>query len=275
MTSQVLIEDFYPYSYTPESRYGHGRPGHAQIEELLSRSHARYGEILGAFAELTPDFLAIPAQESAARPGQPYWCNKWLPGLDAATLYGFIAAFKPKLYCEVGSGHSTRFAAAARRLHSPHTHILSIDPAPRAEIAALADTRVPQPLQACDPALFAQLEANDIFFLDGSHRVLQNSDVSVFFLEILPALKPGVVIHIHDIFWPADYPPHWQGRMYSEQYMLGMLLLYAADAFEILMPNAYVSKQADLKGLLDPLWKAPAVQGIAPGGGGFWMRKRF
>jgi hypothetical protein len=55
--------------------------------------------------------------------------------------------------------------------------------------------------------------------------------------------------------------------------MLGMLLLYAMDRFEILMPNAYVSKQPDLKSLLDPLWNAPSVKGIAPGGGGFWMRK--
>ena len=274
MASQVLIEDFYPYSYTPEARYGHGRPVHAQIDAVLAASRARYAEILSAFADLTPDFLRIPAQEADARAGQPYWCNGWLPGLDAATLYGFIAAFKPKLYCEVGSGHSTRFAAEAKRVHSPHTHILSIDPAPRAEIAALADTRVDRPLQDCDPALFALLEPNDIFFLDGSHRVLQNSDVSVFFLEVLQVLKPGVVIHIHDIFWPADYPPHWQARMYSEQYMLGLLLLYAADKFEVLMPNAWVSKQPALKALLDPLWKAPAVQGIAAGGGGFWMRKR-
>jgi hypothetical protein len=274
MTSQVLIEDFYPYSYTPESRYGHGRPAHAQIEAVLARSHARYAEILGAFADLTPDFLKIPAQESGALPDQPYWCNQWLPGLDAATLYGFIAAFKPRIYCEVGSGHSTRFAAEARRVHSPQTHIISIDPAPRAEIAGLADTRVPKPLQECDPAMFALLEADDIFFLDGSHRVLQNSDVSVFFLEVLQVLKPGVVIHIHDIFWPADYPPHWQRRMYSEQYMLGLLLLYGMDRFEILMPNAYVCKQPDLRGLLDPLWTAPSVQGIAASGGSFWMRKR-
>lgn len=274
MTSQVLIEDFYPYSYTPETRYGHGRPVHARIEQILARSSAHYAEILRAFADLTPDFLQIPAQEQDARPDQPFWCNKWLPGLDAVTLYGFIAALKPRIYCEVGSGHSTRFAAEARRRHSPHTHIFSIDPAPRAEIAALADTRVDKPLQECDPAMFSHLEANDIFFLDGSHRVLQNSDVSVFFLEVLDVLKPGVVIHIHDIFWPADYPPHWQGRMYSEQYMLGLLLLYGMDRFEILMPNAYVAKQPDLKGLLDRLWTAPSVQGIAPGGGGFWMRKR-
>jgi hypothetical protein len=185
-----------------------------------------------------------------------------------------VATGEPQTYCEIGSGNSTKFAALARRSHSPATRFISIDPVPRAEVDLLCDMVIRQPLQECELSIFESLRAGDILFLDGSHRVLQNSDVNVFFLEVLPEIQPGVLIHIHDISWLWDYPSVWSKRMYSEQYMLGVLLLYSADSFEILLPNAYVSSHPDLMSMFDLLWKAPALQGIQAWGGSFWFRKR-
>jgi hypothetical protein len=79
-----------------------------------------------------------------------------------------------------------------------------LDPEPRAQIDALCDTSIRRRLEDCDLSMFDQLEAGDILFFDGSHRVFTNSDVTVFFLELMPRLKPGVIVHIHDIFLPCS-----------------------------------------------------------------------
>jgi hypothetical protein len=208
-----------------------------------------------------------------ANPHAPHWLNGFLPGLDGISLYGIVASRRPKRFYEIGSGNSTNFAAAARRAHSPSTSIVSIDPAPRAEVDTLCDVVIRRALQDCDLTLFADLEPGDVLFLDGSHRVLQNSDVAIFFLEILPALRPGVLVHVHDIFWPADYPIEWAQRMYSEQYMLGMLLLFAEQSFEVLLPNAYVSWYEGLVGLFEPVWSAPHLLGTERHGCSFWFTR--
>ena len=65
-----------------------------------------------------------------------------------------------------------------------------------------------------------------------------NSDVAVFFLDILPNLAPGVVVHIHDVFLPDDYPPQWIERYYSEQYLLACYLLAESTKFDVILPNS-------------------------------------
>jgi len=272
--ASIEVEDFYEYSYRPQSRYGHGRPVHPQIAHLLAANHASYERQLRDFLRFLPQLLRIPIRNDPLLPQAPHWVNGFIPGLDAVAIYGLIASRQPRVFCEIGSGNSTKFAAAARHAHSPATTLLSIDPAPRADISRLCDRTIASPLQDCDLALFSELKAGDILFLDGSHRILQNSDVAVFFLEILPQLAPGVLVHIHDIYWPLDYPDEWGQRMYSEQYMLGLLLLFATDRFEVILPNSYISNCTDLCSILDPLWGASHLAGIEPFGGSFWFSKR-
>jgi hypothetical protein len=272
--SNVYIEDFYPYSYTPIPRYGHGKPWHLQIERILAKGAVRYGELLDRFTPFTDELLKIGMDANPSSPHRPHWNNGFFPGLDAVAIYGMTAIYKPRTFIEIGSGNSTKFAAAAKTAHSPDTKIISIDPAPRAEINDICDTVVRQPLQDCDQQLFGTLEAGDFLFLDGSHRVLQNSDVSVFFLEILPMLKPGVVVHIHDIFWPDDYPAAYMKRMYSEQYMLGVMLLFAESSIDVMLPNAYISSQRHLVSRFDDIWNAEHLKGIEPWGGSFWFSKK-
>jgi hypothetical protein len=187
-------------------------------------------------------------------PESPYWLNGYCSGLDAFALSGFIVSRRPRRIVEVGSGMSTLFARHAVRKSGLPTTIISIDPEPRAAIDAVCDQVIRTRLEECDPGLFSALEPGDILFFDGSHRVFTNNDTVALFLDIMPELPPGVLLHIHDIFWPADYPPAWNRRFYSEQYMLAVALLYG-DRLTPLLSSAFASADAELRrkveGLLD------------------------
>ena len=115
--------------------------------------------------------------------------------------------------------------------------------------------------------------------------VFTNSDVAVIFLEVLPRLQPGVLVHLHDIFLPYDYPPEWRDRYYSEQYVLAAMLLGQTSRFNVALPNAFIGRDPELRAVLAPLWRDP---GFAPPvsthgqpaamadrsgvGSSFWMR---
>jgi hypothetical protein len=202
---------------------------------------------------------------------EPHWQNVWLSPIDAAALYSYLARRAPRHYLEIGSGHSTKFAARARRDNALTTQFVSIDPHPRAEIDELCDTVVRKGLQDVDIELFDMVEAGDVLFCDGSHCVFQNSDATVFFTEVLPRLAPGVTVGVHDIFLPRDYPPDWAGRYYSEQYLLTSWLL-AGSRLDILLPACFAAHDDDLSPALEPLSR---VATIAPlwsyDAGGFWF----
>lgn len=91
--------------------------------------------------------MKISRDYNPERPGEPCWINGFLPGLDSVTLYGMVAVQKPKIYCEIGSGNPTKFVAAAKKSYSPNTRIISIDPAPRAEVDELCNEIIRLPLQ--------------------------------------------------------------------------------------------------------------------------------
>src|SRR5262249_38681185 len=145
---------------------------------------------------------------------------------------------------------------------------------PRTEIDALCDQVIRRSLEDCDLAMFDALTPGDVLFFDGSHRVFTNSDVTVFFFEVLPRLNPGVLVHVHDIFWPWDYPPHWNERLYAEQYLLGAMLLCDKWPFRVVLPNMYICLDAELgshvrkvlqfKGENAPFYY-PNAQGDIPG----------
>jgi len=109
-----------------------------------------------------------------------------------------------------------------------------------------------------------------VVFFDGSHRCLPASDVTIFFLEILPRLRSGTIVHIHDIFLPADYPPAAFGRYWSEQYLLAAYLLGGAKGLEVMLPGAYLSTHSDARPLIAA---ALGPESAAAGGSSFWLRK--
>jgi len=255
----------FDYRYELASRYGYGKPPHARLQALFDAVDC--GPFIEKLARYQDFFLRF---EQTPRPGvEPAWRNGWLPPMDGMAIYGFLASGKPKTYLEVGSGNSTKFAARAKRDHGLATKLVSIDPHPRAEIDALCDEVIRRPLEGADLSRFSQLEPGDVVFVDNSHRSLMGSDVTVFFLEVLPSLPDGVIVGIHDIFLPLDYPPEWKYRYYNEQYLLAALLLAPRSGLEVLLPTAHLTMQRpELLQPLERLWRA----GIDRQGGAFWLR---
>lgn len=269
-----LLKGYYPifldYPFVPSPRYGYGKPPHPKLYQLFSAEKEKFSAVLRDFRRFDSDLLKIPLRESKGST-EPCWINKWLDGLDTVALYGFVALKTPRRYLEIGSGYSTKVVRRAVRDHDIGTHIISIDPLPRAEIDHLCDEVIRKPLQDVDVSFFDRLAAGDILFLDGSHRCFMNSDVSVFFLDILPGLKPGVLVHIHDIDLPYDYMPERAEWYYSEQYLLAASLLAGHKNFRVVLPNAFVSKEPDCMASLESLWKNPRLAGVPPQGVSFWL----
>ncbi|MGH7802764.1 MAG: class I SAM-dependent methyltransferase [Candidatus Binatia bacterium] len=232
-------------------------------------------ETLERVLEHRDDLLRISA-DGAPGGAEPAWRNVWLPGLDAAALYSILRWKAPRRYLEIGSGVSTTFVRRAIRDGKLATRITSIDPSPRREIDALCDEVVRRPLEEVPLETFDSLEPGDVLFVDSSHHAFMNSDVTVVFLEVLPRLRPGLLVQIHDVFLPYDYPAAaWPTlRFYSEQYLLAAMLLANPEAVDIVLPCAFVSEDPELSRVLDPLWGALPPDGIHRTGGSFWFVTR-
>lgn len=253
-SSQMLFLD---YRVEPQSRYGYGRPPHPGLLALLEQGRDSYRELLQSFLGFQDQLARIPVQQTDEH--TPFWLNGWMPPLDALALYGLLAQRKPKIYLEVGSGNSTKFARRAVQDHSLATRIISVDPQPRAQVDRLCDRLVRQPLENAELALFDELQPGDILFLDCSHVLLTNSDVAVAFLEVLPRLPAGVLVQIHDVFLPYDYPPRWAHHYWNEQYLVAFALLEGAQRLQVLLPNAFISADPELSQLLRPLWQQVGI----------------
>jgi hypothetical protein len=257
----------YPVSW--HGRYGSKAPPPPGIAKLLDDSAGDFARLLAEAARRT-DLYSTIGEDAPRKPNEPHWDNKWFGPLDACVLMHILLREKPKRYLEIGSGNSTLFTHHAKQFGKLPTTITSVDPEPRAGIDALCDRVIRERLQDIDLSIFDELESGDVLFFDGSHRVFPDSDVTVFFLDVLPRLKPGVWIHIHDIFWPLDYPESWSIRLYSEQYMLGMLLLYAADKYETVFASAFVKDR--FKAEVAALEPMQAVEDTYDNS--FWLRSR-
>jgi len=269
-----LLKGYYPifldYPFVPAPRYGYGKPPHQKLYQLFSTTRSQFIGTLKEFRSLDSYLLQIPLQQSKTST-DPCWINKWLDGLDTLALYAFVALKKPAQYLEIGSGYSTKVVRRAIQDHNLPTRIASIDPSPRAEIDKLCDEVIRKQLQDVDLKLLDRLRPGDILFLDGSHRCFMNSDVSVFFLDILPNLAPGILVHIHDIDLPYDYLPERAEWYYSEQYLLATALLAGHRNFKVVLPNAFISREADCIQPLQSLWSDPRLTGVPPKGVSFWL----
>lgn len=260
----------YPTDFKP--RYGHGLPAHGQLLEIIKKQESTYKNILHTTLSYASIFESIQDAREETNVIAPVYNNGFLPGLDIITIYSMLAIYQPKKYIEVGSGNSTKVAYKAIQDNNLTTEIISIDPHPRAEIDSLATRIIREPFENYNYEEILQLEENDILFIDNSHRILPNSDAMVFFMEILPKLKPGVIIQIHDIYLPFDYPPFMCDRFYSEQYGLAMYLLANPSKFKVLLPNYYISETEGLHSILSPIWDSPRFKNVEKHGGSFWIQ---
>ncbi len=244
---------------------------HKVLSELVTRNQETYESHLRRVVANMSHLESLQANLSDT---DFTWRNDYLPAWDAVMLHTMIGHYEPSAYLEVGSGYSTLVASQAIADFGLETTLTSMDPSPRASIEKYCDHLVRKRLEDIDLGLFSALYVGDILFIDNSHRLLPNSDVTVFFLDILPKIKPGVIIHLHDIYLPYDYPQEMCDRMYSEQYALSIALLSNPDKFEILMPSYFVSQDNSLSQILDPIWQLDSIKSPESHGGSFWFRKR-
>jgi len=169
--------------------------------------------------------------------------NDFFNGFDAAVYYSLIRHLKPRRIVEIGGGYSTRIASKALIANNKGT-LTCIEPYPEERLngASLNVEMVTKRVEQIDVDFFSCLEASDILFIDSSHTVKFGSDVCYEFLEILPRLSRGVWVHVHDIFFPHDYPAEWlinRRLALNEQYMLEAFLAFNT-AFSIELANYWL-----------------------------------
>ena len=248
---------FIPYRYAQSVE----APGSYPALEALFRDHeSAFQTVLNEIEKQGPalEALNVPAP-------QPRWDQDWFPRLDGASAFALIRYHTPKRIIEVGSGHSTRFLAAAG-----DARITCIDPQPRADFGDLEIEWHQAVLDESHFALFDELQAGDIAFFDSSHLMMPGTDVDMIFNRIIPRLKPGVLIHIHDILFPDPYPDSWEWRGYSEQNALGGWLL--SGALKPVFSSRYVATRmkAAQSGVLSRL---PLKRGAIETS--LWVQKAF
>lgn len=203
--------------------------------------------LLSKMKNYAADFKFPDVQKPSAR---FYLDNGIYSKGDALTYYSIIRIFKPKRIFEIGSGLSTCLALDINERFFKNTILLTtIDPYPERMLAMLWPNDeslihvIKQKAQAVESAHFNSLKENDILFIDSSHVCKCGSDINYILFDVLPRLKPGVIIHFHDIFFPFEYPKSWLldiGVAWNETYFLRAFLQYN-PAFEIIFFSDYLA----------------------------------
>lgn len=169
-----------------------------------------------------------------------------LPAFDARTLYYFLRDYKPRRYLEVGSGLSTYYAslAAARNaVEGSPLHLTCVEPYPFDALRTLPDFELVEGFVQDTPLeVFESLDSGDVLFIDSSHALKVDSDVAYLFLEVLPRVKPGVLVHIHDVPFPFNVPYPADTWLFGERWpvywneaMVVQAFLAFNTSFEVLL----------------------------------------
>lgn len=205
---------------------------------------------LALIERVLPSFLEefrarFPIHRTALTTGF-YLINGGYMAVDAHVYYGLIRHYKPRRIIEVGNGNSTLLALAAvesNRAAGHDTRLVSIDPYPwdlfRGGVPGLE--LITKRVQDVPLELFGELDTGDILFIDSSHVIRSGNDVHFEYLEILPRLKPGIMVHIHDVSLPLPYPKvYYDNQLYwNEQYFLQAFLAFN-QKFEVIWPGNYL-----------------------------------
>jgi Methyltransferase domain len=173
------------------------------------------------------------------------YANDYFTSPDAEVAYAVLRNIKPRYLIEVGSGNSTQLFREAINDGALGTKIVSIDPTPRKDISSAADTIIEKRLEAVSADWISETLGSDgILFIDSSHVVRAGNDVTSLFLNVIPGLKNGAVIHIHDIFLPFEYPRDWlvlNQWDWNEQYLV-QAMLQGSDQFEVLWAGHFFQR---------------------------------
>jgi hypothetical protein len=194
------------------------------------------------------EYEALPRQDTGI-PGTFYLYNRDFGRIDAEVLYCMIRHLQPRKIIEIGSGHSTLLTAQTVLKNHSQNHtsceFIAIEPYPRKTLLQGLpglSSFIQSPVQEVPVSEFEKLAQNDILFIDSSHVLRIGGDVQYEYLEILPRLRKGVLVHIHDIFLPEEYPRQWifeLFRFWNEQYLLQAFLMFNS-AFEVMWAGNYM-----------------------------------
>ena len=240
-------------------------------------------ELLESFSRYYSD-LPFPTQ-----PGETtryYYDNGWFGHSDAITLYSVLRHYEPRRVIEVGSGFSSAAMLDVNDLFlDGKAHFTFVEPHPKGESRLLRlltqedrrrHTILRQQAQDVPLEVFRTLSANDILFVDSSHVGKVGSDVTHTLFRILPELKPGVIVHFHDIYWPFEYPEEYFSWMaWNEAYFLRAFLQFN-EAFEVMYFSSFMAQRhAAILRRKMPLCLEPfqySLRGLQPGSS-LWLRK--
>ena len=256
---------FIPYRYADRIAPRPGRDAYPAMAALMRAAEPSMAALLADIDGLAADLERI----GAGRPPEPRWAQDWFPRLDAAAAYAMVRRHRPARIVEVGSGHSTRFLARAVRDGKLATRIVAIDPAPRADIAGLGVEILRKTVQEVDPTVFDGLAAGDILFIDSSHILMPGSDVDLLLSTVLARLPAGVLLHVHDIFLPDDYPAGWTWRGYNEQQ--GIAALLAGGGWDIVFASHYAATRLADRLAATVIGRLPLAEGAVESG--LWLRR--
>lgn len=231
-------------------------------------------ELLNSFSTYYADFSfpSLPASDT-----RYYYENPMYGYCDGFILYAFLRHFRPRQVVEVGSGFSSALMLdTADRYPDAGTRFTFIEPFPRRLnrlVRHPTDGRcriVQKNVQEVPFSVFVSLTENDILFVDSSHVVKIGSDLSYILFHILPALNKGVLVHIHDIWWPFEYPRTMimEGRIWNEPYFVRSFLQFN-QAFEILYFTSYMEEayRSQIDELLPGYLRADTGRSL-------WLRKK-
>jgi predicted O-methyltransferase YrrM len=236
-------------------------------------------DLLARFAE---QYAEMPFPERPGEDCRYHLDNEFFSFGDGVVLYSMMRVFEPRRIVEIGSGFSSAaMLEIDERFFGAALDLTFIDPYPQRLMSLLSDTDttrckvVAEPVQDVPVEVYSELKAGDFLFIDSSHVAKASSDVLHLLFQVLPLLQEGVIVHVHDILWPFDYPTGWlrQGRAWNEAYLLRAFLQYN-DAFEILYFNSYMAdKHAELVERVMPLVMRVPTAGNTVGNSSIWLRK--
>lgn len=232
-------------------------------------------EQCGLIKSFADYYRELPFQAKDTKGFRYYFDNNFYGYFDGLILYSMIRHYRPERIVEVGSGFSSALMLDSNDLFfNEQIHFTFVEPYPERLLSLLKgkDRRknelIIDSIQNIEPARFRELKENDILFIDSSHIAKIGSDVVYLLTEILPCLNKGVIIHLHDIFWPFEYPLEWllSGRAWNEAYYVKAFLQFN-QTFKILVFNSYLEHhQGDMLKKYLPL-------SLKEKGSSLWLQK--
>jgi predicted O-methyltransferase YrrM len=269
------------YSPLPDTRELAAEPRRSEVWPARPRETPGIDWHDDAQVALCRDIFAKQERlELADEPTGPhdyFTANDQYPPFDAWLLEAFLRHLLPRRMIEVGSGYSTLLSARVNREHlNGSMHLTCIEPYPREflvqGVPGVSELRT-EKVQETPLEVFESLGENDVLFIDSSHVAKTGSDVVWLYQEIVPRLRPGVVVHMHDMFVPGEYPEQWvfDGRAWNELYVVRAFLAFNSSFRVELGAQYLLQNHGEL--VLEAFPGMSEERYANPGGGSLWIRR--